>query len=387
MLGTGRFCSRFSLIAAAFAALVLAAPGLASGQDEPKKPSKEDLQKAKTLAQEGATAESNGELQTAIEKYKEAYGLFPDPNLLIKLGDTYRKNADNGEAVDTWQKYIDSITPLCGKFDEETCTKIDKQNGACVPKYGDPEEEDAEKGPFDSCVGRYMGPVSTRIETVKKEQVEQVEKDKEEAVKIAAEAERKRKAREAAQKVEDDKLPMALNAILMIGADQQVTVVGRLMAGGMLRFGKFAPEAHLAFEGFFRAQDDRGTQGRSFSLDAGARYSLGTEQVVGPFVGFGAGFGFFLGSPREINLKDDSTSCSGQPGNDCTIDVDKQISGRIGFGYGFKSGDKATVAIRIDVGTWWYSVDKTQDLVPVGQIELPQIAHSVLVGIEFMRWR
>lgn len=395
MLGTSRFCSRFSWTAALFGvALVASSPALyAQDGDKPAAPSKEDLEKAKTLAGEASAAESNGELQTAIDKYKEAYKLFPDPNLLIKLGDTYRKNANNNEALNEWKKYISTINATCGKFDEVTCQKIDKQQGACVPKYGEAEAAEAEgeeaKGPYEACVGRYVGPVEERVTTVEKELVEKEAKDKEEAARIAKEAEERKKAEEEAKRIEDSKLPMAASGILMIGADQRTTVIGRVLAGGMLRFGKFAPEAHIGFEGFLRADSSKGTQAQSFTLlDLGARYAFKDENFVGPFVNAGGGFGLFLGSPRDVNLTSDSKSCAGYAGNDCTIQVDKHLNGRLGLGYGFKSGDKATVAVRLDYTLWWYSVDTDQpDGVPVSQIELPQLAHAVTLGLEFIRWR
>ncbi len=358
------------------------------GGEAPQGPTKEDLEKAKTLATEGATAEQNGELQVAIEKYKEAYELFPDPNLLIKLGDTYRKNANNDEAVTAWKKYISSITETCGRFDEATCVKIDQQQGACVPKYGEAAAE-GEEAPFESCVGRYLGPIEERVKTVEAEQAEKAEKEKQDAERVAKEAEERKKAEEEAKRIEAAKLPMALNAMVVIGADQNSTVIGRLLAGGMVRFGRFAPEAHIAFEGFLRANSDKGTQAQSFTLlDIGARYAFKDEQFAGPFVAVGGGFGLFLGTPRDINLQGDSKSCAGFDNNDCTIQVDKHLNGRLGFGYGFRSGEKATVAVRLDLGAWWYSVDTEQPSgVPVGQIELPQIAYAVTLGLEFLRWR
>lgn len=387
MLGTARFCSRFLLVLALTLSSSLA---FAQGDGAAAGPTKEDLEKAKTLAQEGATAEQNGELQVAIEKYKEAYELFPDPNLLIKLGDTYRKNANNDEAVTAWKKYISSIGETCGRFDEATCVKIDQQQGACIPKYGEAEAEAEEaQGAFEGCVGRYLGPIEERVKTVETELAEKAEKEKQDAERVAKEAEERKKAEEEAKRVEASKMPMALNAMVVIGADQNSTVIGRLLAGGMLRFGRFAPEAHIAFEGFLRANSDKGTQAQSFTLlDLGARYAFKDEQFVGPFVAMGGGFGLFLGTPRDINLTGDATSCAGFDNNDCTIQVDKHLNGRLGFGYGFKSGEKATVAVRLDLGAWWYSVDTEQPGgVPVGQIELPQIAYALTLGLEFLRWR
>ncbi|MBT8494643.1 MAG: hypothetical protein KJO07_16430 [Deltaproteobacteria bacterium] len=387
MLGTRRFSTRFSLLAAFTAALMaLGSPAIA--QDAPKQPTKEDLEKAKELAQQGAAAESNGEIQQAIDAYKKAYEFFPDPNLLIKLGDAYRKNADSQEAVDTWQKYIDTITPTCARFDEATCVKIDQQQGACVPKFGEAPEGE-EKGEFDTCVGRYVEPVGERIKAVKKEEDERKAKEAEEARRVAKEAEERKKAEEAAKKAEADKLPLALSAIVMAGADQRTTVMGRLMAGGLIRFGRFAPEAHIGFEGYLRADSSQGTQAQSLTLiDLGARYAFSDEQFVGPFVAAGGGFGLFLGTPRDINFKDEPDICN--PDSACTVQVDKHLNGRLGFGYGFKSGDKATVAVRVDLHTWWYSIDQDQmdaDNIPLSQIDLPQLAYAVTLGLEFLRWR
>jgi hypothetical protein len=174
----------------------------------------------------------------------------------------------------------------------------------------------------------------------------------------------------------------------MGGADENMSVYGRAMGGALTRFGRFAPEVHAGFEVFFRT-GDKGLRAQSVTLlDLGFRYALGDKQFKGPYILAGAGFGFFVGKPREVKLTGDATSCSGFNGGNCGFEVDKQVTGRIGVGYGFSSTENTTVGVRLDVSYWGYSVAESQppSSPPAGGIEKPQNAIAVTVGIDFLRW-
>jgi hypothetical protein len=184
----------------------------------------------------------------------------------------------------------------------------------------------------------------------------------------------------------------AVGGAVVIGVDSDVTVIGRLMAGALYRFGRLAPEAHLTFDGFLRAKD-AGISARSFGLlELGGRYALRRDRFVGPFVTTGASIGVFTGKPHQRVVVDDAEVCGSAAGmpHACDFNIDKNIAIRAGFGWGFASGGAATVAIRLDVVYWLFSVNAFEDQ-PSGapiprEIPRPQDTWSVLVGLEFLRW-
>lgn len=190
----------------------------------------------------------------------------------------------------------------------------------------------------------------------------------------------------------------AIDASVIAGVDEDLTAVGRLSVGGFWGFGKFAPEAHIGLDGFLRIDSSQGIAARSFNLiDIGARYGFLSDHFVGPFVSAGGGFGLFTGKPHERKIKGDMELCasanlpSEQPQDECTYRINKHLNARLGFGYGFRSGKKTTVAVRVDVHYWLLSLndfDPTDTGAPVpSMVSRPQDVWSVLVGLEFMRWR
>jgi len=185
---------------------------------------------------------------------------------------------------------------------------------------------------------------------------------------------------------------VAGDAIVIAGVDQDTTAIGRLLAGGLYGFGKFAVEAHVAFEGFLRINTSKGVSGRSLpSLDLGMRYGIKSDKFVGPFVAAGASLGFFTGKPHERKVVNDPDTCAtASDPNDCAFNVDRNASLRFGMGWGFKQSDKVTVAIRLDIAYWMFSVSPFENQ-PMGspiprEIPRPQDSYSVMIGLEFMRW-
>ncbi|HUH02254.1 MAG TPA: hypothetical protein VML75_09665 [Kofleriaceae bacterium] len=187
----------------------------------------------------------------------------------------------------------------------------------------------------------------------------------------------------------------AVDAMVITGIDKDLTAVGRLLAGGMYGFGKFAPEAHIGFDGFLRIDPEKGIAARSFSLDIGARYGFTSDRFTGPYVSGGASYGFFILKPHERKVVDSPEVCASAnlpPPNqdDCTFRIDRNIAARLGFGYGFASGKKTTVGVRVDVHYWLLSLNDFEGVpgAPVpSMVERPQDTWSVLVGLEFMRWQ
>jgi hypothetical protein len=191
-----------------------------------------------------------------------------------------------------------------------------------------------------------------------------------------------------------------LDAHITSGVDQELTVVGRLLAGGILVFDRIQVglDAHLSFEGFLRIASDEGVAARSFGLlNLGARYGFRNARFHGPYMAAGGGFGLFSGKPRERKIKGDIETCdsadipAGEPLDQCTFAIDKNVNAHVGLGWGFASGKRTTVGVRLDFTYWLFSVADFEDQ-PQGapiprQIPRPQDAWSVMIGLEFMRWR
>lgn len=184
----------------------------------------------------------------------------------------------------------------------------------------------------------------------------------------------------------------ALDTAVIVGVDGDLTAIGRLLAGGIWQFGQFAPEAHIGFDGFLPIDSDAGITARSISLiNVGARYAFLDDNFVGPFVTAGGGFGLFTGKPHERQLSDaEVCSAARPPSENCAYLIDKNINGRLGFGWGFETSSQTTVAARLDVHYWMFSLNDFEDQpngAPIpNMVERPQATWSVLIGLEFMHW-
>ena len=189
-----------------------------------------------------------------------------------------------------------------------------------------------------------------------------------------------------------------LNAAIISGVDQDYTAIGRLVAGGFYTFGAIAPEVHIGLDGFLPLTSDKGIAARSFNaIDVGARYGIMSEHMYGAYVSAGFGLGLFWGKPHERKVEDAPDICEtatpavGEDPDQCAFRIDKNLNMRLGFGWGFASGKKATVGARIDIGYWMFSLNDYEDQ-PDGapiprQVPRPQDAWSVMIGLEFMRWK
>jgi hypothetical protein len=189
-----------------------------------------------------------------------------------------------------------------------------------------------------------------------------------------------------------------LDASIVSGIDQDLTVIYRLVAGGFWSFGRFAPEAHIGFDGFLPLTSDAGITALSANvLDVGARYGLMSDHMFGAYLTAGAGFGMFFKQPTERKVDGAPDICEsasipeGDDPDQCAFEIDKNMNFRFGFGWGFAASKKATVGLRFDIGYWLLSV-KDYEEQPAGapiprQIPRPQDAWSFMIGLEFMRWK
>ncbi|MCP4445300.1 MAG: hypothetical protein GY811_08150 [Myxococcales bacterium] len=318
----------------------------------------EEKQKAAiALFGEGQKLLTEASYAEAVAKFEEAFELFPDPGLKVKVGEAYQRDGTEQrdydklrKAVEAYQKYVELVP------EGEITTKI-------------------------------LERINQLEESIQAEQ-ERIERVADEATQAKLDDKLAREAEEEAilaKEQEKKSMQKVLLGGILAGADQQLSGILRFSGGGMLSWEKFALEARVGIDGFLRVDKEQGVQARSFTLiDIGARY--GTQyRYIGPFVSGGASFGLFSGSPRERTLVSDDDSCGG---GDCSFDMDKNISTRLAFGYGFEATDKSTVALRIEAQTWFFSVDSEQSIgnPNANDISKPQTAVAIMVGLEFMRW-
>lgn len=318
----------------------------------------EEKQAAATaLFTKGQALAKEQKYEEAIAKFEEAFKLFPDPGLQFMIGEAYQLDGTENRDYDKLRKSVEAYKKYVELVPEGAGT--DKAN----ERIGQLEE-------------------SIKAEEDRKARIA----DEEAQAKLDEELAAKAAEKERLAKLELQKSrQIVLSGSALAGADLQLSGILRMNGGALLSWEKFAVEGRVGIDGFLRVDQDQGTQATSLTLiDIGARY--GTEyRYIGPFVAAGAGFGIFRGKPRERKLKNDSGSCGG--GN-CAFNIDKNITGRLAFGYGFRSTDKSTVALRIEAQGWLFSVDDEQEIGSPNpaDIEKPQSAIALMVGLEFLRW-
>jgi hypothetical protein len=375
----------FAVLSLAFASAVLGVTASVSAQEKEKKPSpgapapsEADKQKAIALYEEGKKAQEARDYVGALAKFEEAYKVFPDPNLLLAIGEVYRLRGgeqtdstafktDLNQAIIYYERYLNDVP--AGKSPE-----LDKQRAAA----------------------------QQRIEALRQgvKEAEARQREQEQSAKAEREEEERRRRAEEERRLREEEskqgLQLALDALVMTGVATDLTGIGRIIAGGMGGWGRYGLDAHLAFQGFLRTDNSQGVSGRSITvLDLGPRVTIrNNSRSIGPFVTAGAGFGFFSGSPHQRRFKAGNPSCAilasgGAEPPPCAFDIDKHFDVRVGFGWGFEAASHTTVAVRVDLVEWFYSVDETQDLgsPPAGAVEKPQTALSFFFGLEFLRWR
>ena len=184
-----------------------------------------------------------------------------------------------------------------------------------------------------------------------------------------------------------------LDAHLSAGVDPDFTAIGRLHAGAtwVLDNVNLGFDAQLALSAFLRLDDAKGIQARSFSpLNLGVRYGFWNNRFHGPYAALGAGFGL-LAKPHERRVEDPDICATAQNKERCSYDITQQLNGRLGFGWGFASGKKTTVGVRLDLAYFMFNLADGEDQ-PDGNpnpnlIDRPQGTWAVLIGLEFMRWR
>lgn len=349
----------------AVVALLIAVPAAYAQNDKKMPPEQVEAIK---IFKEGQELEKAGKYDEAIAKYEEAFELFPDPGLYGRIAGAYQLKGNANNDFEAYRKAIEAYQKLLEVLPEGT----------------------------DEATINQINERITSLEEAIKAEEERKKKEEEDARQKKLEEERQRQEAELEkqrQKERFEGMRPAFDAMVVSGVDQDISAVARLIAGGFLGWGRFALEGHLAFEGFLRVDNTKGVSGRSVGLDLGTRIGLGSgPNFRGPFLSLGGSFGLYGGKPRERKLADAMETCQGfdspeDPGS-CAFDIDKNITGRFGFGYGFAASDKTTVAARLDLTYWMFSVDGTQGAgsVPAARVDKPQGSFSVLLGLEFMRW-
>ena len=101
----------------------------------------------------------------------------------------------------------------------------------------------------------------------------------------------------------------------------------------------------------------------------------------------------FPGEPRDREVSDDEVLCATAatetPGN-CRFEIKQNINTRLGFGWGFRSGKKTTVGVKLELTYWMFDVvdgEEQPDGAPNPNfIDRPQDSIALMLGLEFMRW-
>ena len=88
---------------------------LAFGRAAMAEPSAADKRRAGELAAQSAVHYKRGELEIAAALLKQAYALYPEPNLLYNLGRTLEKQGDLKGAVDAYHRYLASDATIADR--------------------------------------------------------------------------------------------------------------------------------------------------------------------------------------------------------------------------------------------------------------------------------
>ncbi len=334
-----------------------AAPATPGAPATPQTP-EEKKAAAIVLFGEGQVLAKEQKYDEAIAKFEEAFVLLADPNLQFMIGEAYQLDGTENRDYDKLRKSIEAYRRYVELVPEGAGT--DKAN----ERIGQLEES--------------VTAEQDRIDRLADEETQGILE-----AKLAKEKEEKIRLEKLAMR---ETMQVVGRGAVLAGVDQQLSGILRMSGGGLLSWEKFALEANVGIDGFLRVDPEQGLSARSFTLlDLGARYGA-NYRFVGPFVSGGASFGIFTGKPRERKLKDDSATCGAA--GDCSFNIDKNIAARLAFGYGFRATEKSTVAFRLEVQGWAFSVDDTQEIgsPAAGDVEKPQTSIAVMAGIEFLRW-
>jgi hypothetical protein len=335
-------------------------------------------QNAANLFQEGKAAQERRDFALALKKYTAAYAAFPDPDLLLTIGELYRLRgtettaptafkADLEQAIQYFERYLETVP--AGKS-----AKLDKQRAAAEQRIAALRQgiQEAEARQHDQ------------------EAEAQADVEREEALERRA-----NEMRVGREQADEHGLQLGLDGQVTTGIATDLTGIGRIIAGGIASWGRYGVDLHLAFQGFLRFDENRGVSGRSISvIDVGPRIAFwNNSRSLGPFVAAGAGFGFFTGSPRERLVPPGIRGCpsvalGSAGGAACVLNLDKHVDLRVGLGWGFEVSEHATMVVRFDLVEWFYSVDGPEDpsSPPANPLE-PQRALSFFFGLEFIRWK
>lgn len=94
----------------AWGALVVAVATL--GRVAEAEPSAADKRRAGELAAQSAVHYKRGEFEIAAALLKQAYALYPEPNLLYNLGRTLEKQGDLKGAIEAYQRFLVTATSI-----------------------------------------------------------------------------------------------------------------------------------------------------------------------------------------------------------------------------------------------------------------------------------
>jgi hypothetical protein len=89
------------------ASLILAAPAVARAQDADDSDVDQARTEAQALNKEGVALLGKQDYAAALDRFQKAYAIFPSPKVLINIAASLKSLGRNGEAANTYQKWLD----------------------------------------------------------------------------------------------------------------------------------------------------------------------------------------------------------------------------------------------------------------------------------------
>jgi tetratricopeptide (TPR) repeat protein len=189
----------------------------------PAPPTPEQKQQATTEFQAGQQAEKQTppKLDEALDHYQKAFAIYPDPVLQLVIGEVHRRKGEDALKSEDFDAAI---------ADFQAAVTAYNQYIVLAPTG---KEVDAAKQRIDA--------LNQGIENAKQARDQKAAEAKKQAQDQAA-TQQKAVAQKQEEESEESGSQLALDGDLIIGVDKDTTALARLMAGGLLGWGRFAFE-------------------------------------------------------------------------------------------------------------------------------------------------
>jgi hypothetical protein len=166
---------------------------------------------------------------------------------------------------------------------------------------------------------------------------------------------------------------VAVGASFQEGLSVDTSGIHRLTGGGMMGFGRFALDAAIDIEIWDPWMRDKGTEMQALGLTVGGKVSLtGKPHMIGPYLTFGGAY---------LRVRDGSKKIVNAQLGQAPVGPNA-VAARAGIGYGFRTTDQITIAVRFDVNVWFIETDPFP---PEATDPWPNPI-SFHIGLEMLRW-